>query len=175
MEEYIAHGPLRYVQLIADVTPSLQELRSEIGPRGVFMHRMMFAVRYAEFHQRNLQGDRENAALDLISLFEEELAPRSWWGVVLHDAIPFLQSEQHKFLSMGAVRLLLRRLEEVSLAVKQGCGDDYLTILNQILKVGSVKDALSQLDTLRLALARYYAWSILISPRIQGRTSVRVI
>ncbi len=110
MEEFILHGnscfprkvfngvhicnlgPLRYVQLIADVTPSLQELRTEIGPRGVFMHRMMFAVRYAEFHQRNLQGDRENAALDLISLFEEELAPRSWWGVILHDAIPFLQS-----------------------------------------------------------------------------------
>ncbi|KLO17911.1 hypothetical protein SCHPADRAFT_820586 [Schizopora paradoxa] len=175
MEEYILHGPLRYVQLIADVTPSLQELRTEIGPRGVFMHRMMFAVRYAEFHQRNVQGDRENAALDLISLFEEELAPRSWWGVVLYDAIPFLQSEHHKYLSMDAVRLLLRRLEEVSLAAKQGCGEDYLTILTQILKVGSVKDALSQLDTLRLALARYYAWSILITPRISGRTSVKVI
>lgn len=76
---------------------------------------------------------------------------------------------------MDAVRLLLRRLEEVSLAAKQGCGEDYLTILTQILKVGSVKDALSQLDTLRLALARYYAWSILITPRISGRTSVKVI
>ena len=51
----------------------------------------MFAVRYAEFHQRNLQGDLENAALDLVSLFEEEMAARSWWGILLHDITPILQ------------------------------------------------------------------------------------
>lgn len=51
----------------------------------------MFAVRYAEFHQRSMQGDTENAVLDLVSMFEEELAPRSWWGVLLNDITPFLQ------------------------------------------------------------------------------------
>lgn len=84
-------GSTRFVPYAAEIAPALQELRLEPGASGVFIQRLMFAVRYAEFQQRNLQGDAENAALDLISLFEEEIAPRSWWGVLLHDITPFLQ------------------------------------------------------------------------------------
>lgn len=84
-------GPLRFASLVADIAPSLQELRAEPGPNGVFVHRLRFAVRYAEFHQRKRNGDAEDAALDLVSIFEEELAPKSWWGVLLNDATPFLQ------------------------------------------------------------------------------------
>ena len=58
---------------------------------GLFMHRIAFAIRYAEFRQRELHGDLKNAAMDLVSMFEEELAPRSWWGVLLYDSTRFLQ------------------------------------------------------------------------------------
>ncbi|KAI5124259.1 hypothetical protein M0805_005108 [Coniferiporia weirii] len=159
LEEYILHGPLRYVPLVADIAPLLQELRAGPSPHGVFVHRLMFAVRYAEFHQRNAQGDAENAALDLISMFEEDLAPRAWWGVILNDAIPFLQDESNLFISSGAACLLLRRLGEVSLGTGQGCGDDYLSILARTLNVEGSKEALKRLDVLRLALARYLASS----------------
>lgn len=60
----------------------------------------MFAVRYAEFHQRAILGDTENAALDLLSLFEENLAPRSWWGVLLHDAVNFVQDSAYSLLAV---------------------------------------------------------------------------
>lgn len=52
---------------------------------------------------------------------------------------------------------ILQRLEEVTLRTNQGCGGDYLTIMNRILKLGGSKDALKRLDILRLALARYLA------------------
>lgn len=84
-------GPARYVSFVSDIAPSLHELRMEPGQHGVFVQRMVFAVRYAEFHQRRMQGDTENAVLDLVSMFEEDIAPRSWWGVLLNDMTPFLQ------------------------------------------------------------------------------------
>ena len=84
-------GPAVYIPLVADIAPSLHELRATPGPHVVFVQRLMFAVRYAEFHQRAILGDTENAALDLLSLFEENLAPRTWWGVLLHDAVTFVQ------------------------------------------------------------------------------------
>lgn len=85
-------GPSQFVTVLSGIASSLQELRSEPGPQGIFVHRLLFAIRYAEFHQRNLIGETENAALDLVSMFEEDLAPRSWWGVLLHDVTPFIQN-----------------------------------------------------------------------------------
>lgn len=92
-------GPSRYVPRVAEIAPSLEELRSEPGPHGIFVHRLVFAVRYADFHQRKMLGDAENAALDLVSMFEEELAPRAWWGVLLYDATPFLQDGQKRLFT----------------------------------------------------------------------------
>lgn len=44
----------------------------------------------------------------------------------------------------------------------QGDGDDYLSILARVLKVGGQKEALRRMDLLRLALARYLARSALM-------------
>lgn len=84
-------GPLRFVPLVSDIAPLLRELKKDAGPHGIFVQRLEFAIRYAEFHQHNFQGDTENAASALMSIFEENLSPRSWWAVLLNDAIPFLQ------------------------------------------------------------------------------------
>jgi nuclear pore complex protein Nup85 len=51
----------------------------------------MFAVRYAQFHQLVLQEEYQDAAADLLAMFREELAPKSWWAVLLCDAVPLLQ------------------------------------------------------------------------------------
>lgn len=52
----------------------------------------MFAVRYAEFHQRRLSGDLQEAALDLLAMFNEDLAPTTWWGILLCDAVELIRN-----------------------------------------------------------------------------------
>jgi Nup85 Nucleoporin len=85
-------GPETFARSVAAVAPSLQELRAHPGADGVFTHRLMFAVRYAEFHQRRLSGDLQEAALDLLTMFNEDLAPKSWWGVLLCDAVDLIRN-----------------------------------------------------------------------------------
>jgi nuclear pore complex protein Nup85 len=87
-------GPEVFARSVAAVAPSLQELRAHPGADGVFTHRLMFAVRYAEFHQRRLSGDFQEAALDLLTMFNEDLAPKSWWGVLLCDAVDLIRNGQ---------------------------------------------------------------------------------
>lgn len=84
-------GPVHYVSLVAEIAPSLPELRVAPGSQGIFVQRLKFTVRYAEFHRRKMERDTENALLDLVSIFIEDLAPRAWWGILLYDAITFLE------------------------------------------------------------------------------------
>jgi nuclear pore complex protein Nup85 len=58
----------------------------------------MFAVRYAEFHQRKLSGDLQEAALDLLTMFNEGLAPKAWWGVLLCDAVELIRNGETHFV-----------------------------------------------------------------------------
>lgn len=95
LNEYIAQGPAKFTSLVAEIAPSLQTLRSaadtsDYPMHGIFLHRLMFIVKYAEFHQRKMSNDLAEAAADLISMFEDEIAPTSWWGVLLQDAVEFL-------------------------------------------------------------------------------------
>lgn len=52
-------GPADFARLVANIAPSLQTLRAqqESISSGVFVYRLMFAVRLAEFHQRRLNGE----------------------------------------------------------------------------------------------------------------------
>lgn len=68
-----------------------------------------------------------------------------------------LLSENCLPISPTASCLLLQRLEEVRMMSAQGNEEDYLGILARVLNISNTGDALRQLDTLRLALARYYA------------------
>ena len=38
-----------------------------------------------------MDGDFQEAALDLVSMFQEEIAPKSWWGTLLVDATELLK------------------------------------------------------------------------------------
>jgi len=87
----IQSGPEQFTRYVAGIAPSLQTLRTQSGAQGIFIHRLMFAVRYAEFHQRLSNRDLQDAAWDLISMFQDGIAPKSWWGVLLCDAQQLLR------------------------------------------------------------------------------------
>ena len=94
------------------------------------------------------------------------MTPHRFYGTVSHlaCATPIFEfnlnlesSENRLPIPPTGVSLLLQKLEDVNMMTTQGSGEDYLTILSLILNVSRVSDALRQLDTLRLALERYYA------------------
>ena len=86
-------GPSQFARYVADIAPSLQALRMQPESPGVFIHRLMFAVRYAEFQRRRINQELQEAALDLVAMFREEIAPKSWWAILLCDAANLLQGE----------------------------------------------------------------------------------
>ena len=177
-------GATKFAQLVANIAPSLHNLPVDSAARlaapAVFQHRLMFAVRFTEFHQRRANGDLAGAASDLLSMFREETAPKSWWAVLLCDAVellqystcspsspPFLPSHSSSLMSAfnaddtmlftsADACLLIQKVEEIQIRVGQGGGDDYLSVLARIAS-GSEKHAMQRLQTVRLALARYYA------------------
>ncbi|KAH0836428.1 Nup85 nucleoporin-domain-containing protein [Lanmaoa asiatica] len=160
--EYIHTGPEQYTRYVLDIAPSLQALRTNAGEHGVFIHRLIFAVRYAEFHQRLLNQDLQDAAWDLVTIFQEEIAPKSWWGLLLCDAVQLLQ--HGKFLlkpdplfSYTSACILLYRLDEVCARTAQGSGEDYLRMLEMKLLVDGRQDTQQRLQVVRLALAKYFA------------------
>lgn len=52
----------------------------------------MFAIRFAEFHQRRANGDGQGAATDVVAMFREEIVPQAWWAVLLCDAVELLRN-----------------------------------------------------------------------------------
>jgi hypothetical protein len=56
----------------------------------------MFAVRYSNFHQLRAKNDLQNAATDLVAMFRDDIAPKSWWAVMLCDAVDLLQHREWK-------------------------------------------------------------------------------
>jgi nuclear pore complex protein Nup85 len=84
-------GPAKFSRLVEDVASSLAELQNRSGASAIFVHRLRFAVAYAEFHKRRIEHDLQEAALILVAMFQQEIAPKSWWGVLLCDAVGLLQ------------------------------------------------------------------------------------
>lgn len=158
LDEYFTQGPADFARLVANIAPSLETLRAqqESISSGVFVYRLMFAVRLAEFHQRRLNGELAEAAFDIVSMLRDDVAPKAWWAVVLFDAVELLQNEDMLFSTEGA-RLLLRKLEEICSRSAQGAGSDYLSVLARTTKTKDEKQALQRLQVVRLALAKYYA------------------
>lgn len=55
------------------------------------MHRLIFAVRYAHYHELVAKQEYQDAASDLLAIFIEDVAPTSWWAVVLCDSLQLLR------------------------------------------------------------------------------------
>ncbi|EGN95218.1 hypothetical protein SERLA73DRAFT_187558 [Serpula lacrymans var. lacrymans S7.3] len=157
LEEYIANGPEQFTRYVADIAPSLQSYRTQPGAHGIFIYRLMFAVRYAEFHQRMLNQEYQDAARDLITMFKEEIVPKSWWGVLLSDSIELLRYSTALLFSHSGAYILLQKLEEVFMRAAQGSGEDYLCMLMRKSNASREKEALDRLKLTRLTLAKYFA------------------
>jgi nuclear pore complex protein Nup85 len=90
----IGLGPATFARYAADIASSLQELQAQPSCRAAFIHRLTFAVRYAQFHHLRMKQELEDAASDLVAMFHDDIPPKSWWGVLLCDAIELLQCSQ---------------------------------------------------------------------------------
>lgn len=84
-------GPKAFSRYALAIAPSLQELRNHTAFRGIFVHRLVFAVNYAQFHHLREKQEYQDAATDLMALFRDEEAPKPWWAVLLCDSIDLLQ------------------------------------------------------------------------------------
>ncbi|KAJ4479675.1 nucleoporin Nup85-like protein [Lentinula edodes] len=157
LDEYIQNGPVVFAGYASNIAPSMDEIQSSSRTHQIFAHRLMFTVRYSQMHKMRLERDYPNAALDLLGLLRDEIAPRSWWPILLCDAVEFLQYGPKLLFSFNDVTELLRKLEEISIRSSQGSGDDYLTVLIRTIKGGGEKEALERLKQVRLAIARYFA------------------
>ncbi|KIM44830.1 hypothetical protein M413DRAFT_442797 [Hebeloma cylindrosporum] len=156
LEEYIATGPRKFTEYALAIAPSVKELRSQSTIQGVFVHRLIFAVRYARFHDLIQKQEYQDAASDLVAIFVEDVAPTSWWAVVLCDSVQLLQYSPALLFTSSGASLLLQKLEEIFVRASQGAADDYLSVLVRVLRVRGEKEALERLKTVRLALARYF-------------------
>ncbi|TFK52007.1 hypothetical protein OE88DRAFT_1735010 [Heliocybe sulcata] len=167
LEEFISGGPAKFVRLIDNTASLLQELTSIPETPGIFLHRLTFAVRYAEFHD-NLMAERfRDAAMNLENMFRQDTAPKSWWAILLCDCVDLLQCEPPVFTT-EAICLFLQKLEELQVRVEQGWANDYLSIIVRTTRGGGTKDALQRLKRVRLATTRYYAKSSVIDIGYKG-------
>ncbi|OBZ66762.1 Nuclear pore complex protein Nup85 [Grifola frondosa] len=158
LDEYIARGPEQFARLVANIAPTLHSLRADTGAGAheVFVYRLAFAVRFAEFHRRRINGELQDAATDVVAMFREEVAPKSWWAVLLCDAVELLQYGGGMLFAPHDACLLIHKLEEIHVRTAQGAKEDYLAILAKLSKGGD-KHALQRLQVVRLALVKYYA------------------
>ncbi|KAJ3729997.1 Nup85 nucleoporin-domain-containing protein [Lentinula guzmanii] len=157
LNEYIQNGPAVFASHASKIAPSLDEMQHNSRTGELFAHRLMFTVRYSQIQKMRLEQDYSNAASDLVVLLRDEIAPRSWWPVLLCDSVEFLQYNPKLLFSFSDAIELLKKLEEIFIRSSQGSGNDYLTVLIRTLQGGGEKEALERLKTVRLAIARYFA------------------
>lgn len=86
-----AAGPKVFARYAADLAPMLQNIGTLAVAQGVFVHRLVFAVRYSHFHHLCMSQELQNAASDLVAMFIDDVAPKSWWAVMLCDSVELLQ------------------------------------------------------------------------------------
>ncbi|KAI0690305.1 Nup85 nucleoporin-domain-containing protein [Cytidiella melzeri] len=159
LDEYLKEGPVKFARLVANIAPSLQSLRKQQSSvaNGVFIYRLMFAVHFAEFHQRRMHGELHEAAKDAVAMLKGHIAPKSWWAVILADCVDLLLHCEEMLFSLENACVLLHTLQEITTKTSHGAGQDYLSILARTTKGKDEKSAAQRLQVVRLALAKYYA------------------
>ncbi|KAJ2911868.1 hypothetical protein MD484_g8548, partial [Candolleomyces efflorescens] len=141
----------------AAIAPIIQKLGLQSNVNGVFYYRLIFVTRYARLQELLYRKELSDAASDLITIIQDDIAPASWWAVILCDSVHLLEYEHRLLFSSSQASLLLRKLEEISLKVSQGAGSEYLGVLSRMVEGKDQKEALKRLQLVRLALARQLA------------------
>ncbi|KAG9223819.1 hypothetical protein CCMSSC00406_0007681 [Pleurotus cornucopiae] len=169
LQEFWTSGPLPFTKLAEDVASSIHSL-AESGCPHVFVYRLIFAVRYGRFQQiyhmmrgRAAEGLGLGDALgEVVGMFEEGIAPRGWWAVLLSDVLGIMTEDPSALPSTASSMTLLRKLDEITAHTRSTStggsrgeteADDYLGILCKALN-GDEKGARQCLQSVRLSLAK---------------------
>jgi nuclear pore complex protein Nup85 len=108
-------GPQIFSQYAVAIAPSAQKLRTPKG-HGLSVHRLVFAVQYAHLHELFERHEYQEAANRIVSIFSQDVVPKSWWAIVLCDAVQLLEygnkkdsrhhslaAQRHTFRSITAI------------------------------------------------------------------------
>ncbi|KAJ8520283.1 hypothetical protein ONZ45_g2879 [Pleurotus djamor] len=144
LQEFWTSGPSGFIKLAEDVSSAIQPVAQSEAPR-VFVHHLIFAVRYARFQQLRMKAASREALSDLVSMFQEEVAPKSWWPVLLTDALSITRGDISAVLPVQGAITLLTKLNEITVRSQQGSTQDYMAILIKSFG-GDEKKAFDQLQ-----------------------------
>ena len=90
-------GSHQFTGYALEIAPSVQELQTKSSIQGIFIHRLIFAVRFARYHRLIEKQEYQDAASELMAIFIEEVAPTSWWAVVLCDSVQLIRYGKFKW------------------------------------------------------------------------------
>ena len=75
----------------AAIAPIIQKLGLQSNVNGVFYYRLIFVTRYARLQELLFRKELADAASDLIAIIQDDIAPASWWAVILCDSVQLLE------------------------------------------------------------------------------------
>ncbi|KAG4084731.1 Nucleoporin, Nup85-like protein [Neocallimastix lanati (nom. inval.)] len=139
ISQYLEKGDLSQLDFI-----------NAIDQKTLYNSKINFLARYKEFHELYREKQYKKAGSLLIQLLTSEIAPKSFWSIILVDAIPLLESEQIIFNSSDTYELM-RCLEEITSHRRR----EYLAALNK--KVKSEQELDELINVIRIALVRNLA------------------
>ncbi|OUM64741.1 hypothetical protein PIROE2DRAFT_34865, partial [Piromyces sp. E2] len=100
--QYIEKGDLSQLNFI-----------DSINQKSLYNTKINFLARYKQFHELYKEKQYKKAGSLLIQLLTSEIAPKTFWCIILIDAVPLLESEQIIFNSSDTYELM-RCLEEIT-------------------------------------------------------------
>jgi hypothetical protein len=140
ISQYIKNGDLSQLNFI-----------DSINQKSLYNTKINFLARYKQFHELYREKHYKKAGSLLIQLLTSEIAPKTFWCIILIDAVPLLESEQIIFNSSDTYELM-RCLEEITTSHRR---NEYLAALNK--KVKSEQELDNLINVIRIALVRNLA------------------
>lgn len=124
--------------------------------------RLSFIARFRDFCALYARGERAQAAQLLVRLISTNVAPMSFYGVMLLDAVPLLEGEEI-VVGLEETYELLRALESIEAPIEAANGVDVYGHLESLARIVGARGergertrvARRQLEVVRGALARH--------------------
>ncbi|KAH8929346.1 Nucleoporin, Nup85-like protein [Atractiella rhizophila] len=172
LDEYVEHGEIRFASCVDSIPTSLLRPSSpppeaasmDIDgsfpqtPNRTLSAKLNFLARYRDFQALYARGERAEAAEVLVNLLIGRQAPKSFWAVMLVDALPLLEESEPLISSTQTYDLILCLEECVASYDTEGKDvDGTLEKLGRISGGGGTEMAFKRLEVVRFALARNLA------------------
>lgn len=95
LTQCILAGPEDFIAYATQITPSLPSLHKSddenpLLSQGIFLHRLTFLTRFSRFLKLKADLEWRDAGVDLVSMFRDDLCPKSWRAVLLYGAVDLL-------------------------------------------------------------------------------------